>query len=377
MIEFSLHPNIYSTGRHKGLRGMLEDMWIRAHRPGDGTLYILTGFANYNGGARFYRSFKEHTENGGKIIAILGGNAAQRTSSRQVVGALLDCGAEVNITNRKNLMHAKCYGVKTEKGEQLIVTSGNFTGPGMAQNIEAALLLGTESTKSIGFSWDVLVDSMMRQNWTTHKPKALQSSHPAWKLLYDESPGALLIDQSEKTTMLIKLGHADTARIMAKPGTAASKGTQYFWLSKDCFDFFPALTIRNKRGYKGTLQALITLHYDDIGRTDSQCRVTFEAENNLDFRIGTGLLRNTRIAKKDDLACISRIGEAAYELRIIRRGTTDYYKLLPYAINFIGHQGKQYGFIDNQEFKELLGAVPLSEEATQQVIPSNRFKRRP
>jgi hypothetical protein len=29
MIEFGLHPNIYATGKHKGLRSMLEDIWIR------------------------------------------------------------------------------------------------------------------------------------------------------------------------------------------------------------------------------------------------------------------------------------------------------------------------------------------------------------
>ena len=104
MIEFGLHPNVYATGRHRGLRSMLEEIWIRSHKPGEGTLYILAGFANYNGGARFYRAFKEHTEKGGEIVAILGGSTSQRTSSRQVVEALLDCGADVNITNRKSLM---------------------------------------------------------------------------------------------------------------------------------------------------------------------------------------------------------------------------------------------------------------------------------
>ena len=321
MIEFGLHPNIYATGKHKGLRGMLEEIWVRAHRPGDGTFYILAGFANYNGGARFYRTFKEHTEKGGKIVAVLGGSTAQKTSSRQVVQALLECGAEVNITNRKSLMHAKCYGVKTKEGEKLVVTSGNFTCPGMAQNVEAALLLGAESTKIMGFSWDALVDGMLRQTWTTHRPKTLKPNHPVWNLLYDETPGVLAIDQSEKSTMVITLGHSDTARIMAKPGTNASKGTQYFWLSKDCFDFFPPLTTRNKRGYKGTLSTQITLHYIDLVETDAHCRVTFEAENNLDFRLGTGLLRNTRLASKGDIACISRIGKAEYELRIIKKGT--------------------------------------------------------
>jgi hypothetical protein len=335
---------------------MLEEIWIRSHQPGDGTLYILAGFANYNGGARFYRTFKEHTEKGGKIVAILGGSTSQRTSSRQVVEALLECGAEVNITNRKSLMHAKCYGIKSTGGEKLVVTSGNFTGPGMAQNVEAALLLETQATVSMGFSWDDLISGMLRQNWTTHKPKTLTPRNPVWKLLYDETPGAVTIDQSEKSTLVVKLSHADTARVMARPGTAASKGTQYFWLSKDCFDFFPPLTIRNQRGYKGTLSALITLHYVDLGKTNTQCRVTFEAENNLDFRLGMGLLRNTRLANKDDLACISRTGEAEYELRIIKKGSRDYDTLLLYAVNFIGHQGKQYGYLENQQFEEMTNA---------------------
>ena len=116
---------------------------------------------------------------------------------------MLDCGAEVNVTNRKSLMHAKCYGVKDNKGEKLIVPSGNFTGPGMAQNVEAALLLGTEVTAQMGFSWDGLVDGMLRQNWITHKPQILDPTQPVWPLLYDESPGTLVIDQSEKITMIV------------------------------------------------------------------------------------------------------------------------------------------------------------------------------
>jgi hypothetical protein len=260
---------------------MLEEVWVSSHELGDGTFYILAGFANYNGGARFYRTFKQHTENGGRIVAILGGSSSQNTSSRQVADALLDCGAEVYVTNRKSLMHAKLYGLKTEVGEKLIVTSGNFTGPGMAQNVEAAVLLGDEITNGIGFSWDTLVTNMLHQSWITHRPTTITPNEPVWTLLYDETPGVLTIDQSEKSTLIVKLGHADTARIMAEPGTKAAMGTQYFWLSKDCFDFFPALTLRNQRGYKGTLSAKISLKYMDMGgATDNECRVTFEAENN-------------------------------------------------------------------------------------------------
>lgn len=353
-MEFSLHPNIYSTGTHRGLRSMLEDIWVRSHQPGDGTFYILAGFANFNGGARFYRTFKEHTENGGKIIAVLGGSTSQRTTSRQVVEALLDCGAEVNITNRKSLMHAKCYGLKSDNGERLIVTSGNFTGPGMAQNVEAALLLNSDATAKMGFSWDDLILELLRQRWSIYRPSAFDPKDPVWQLLYDETPGVVKIDQSDELTLIVKLGRSDTARIMALPDSSSSRGTQYFWLSKDSFDFFPPLTIRNNRGYKGTLSALITLHYIDLGKTDTDCRVTFEAENNLDFRLGTRLLKNTQLAARGDLACISRIGEAEYELRIIREGSPFYNSLLLHAVNFIGHKGKQFGYLGNREFEELI-----------------------
>jgi hypothetical protein len=335
---------------------MLEEIWIRTHEPGSGTLYILSGFANYNGGARFYRTFKEHTDKGGRIVAILGGSASQNTSSRQVAEALLECGAEVHVTNRKSLMHAKCYGVKSTDGEKLIVTSGNFTGPGMAQNVEAALLLGTDVTNTIGFSWEKMIGNMLSQSWTTHKPKSITPTHPVWSLLYDETPGVLKIDRSEETTMIVKLSHSDTARIMAKPGTNAAKGTQYFWLSKDCFDFFPPLTMRNIRGYKGTLSALITMRYVDLGKTVNTNRITFEAENNYDFRLGTGPLRYTKLANEGDLACISRIGDAEYELRIFKKGSAEYAQVLPYATTFIGGKDKAYGYIDNQVFAELIDA---------------------
>lgn len=56
----------------------------------------------------------------------------------------------------------------------------------------------------------------------------------------------------------------------------------------------------------------------------NQSRVTFEADNNLDFRLGTGALRNTKIASKDDLALITRKSEFDYELRIIKQTDVRY-----------------------------------------------------
>lgn len=356
MMHFALHPEVYSTDRRLvGLRSMLEKTWVHTHRPGDGTLYLISGFANFNGGARFYRPFKEHTEAGGRLVAFLGGSTRQNLSSRQVVDALLGCGAEVTIVNRKRLLHAKCYGKVSAGGQSLVVTSGNFTGPGMSQNVEAALLVEGAALAQMGFDWTVLEQRLRAQQWMTFDPARAAPNDPRWQLLYDETPGRVGLDETEAVTLVLVLGHADTARIQATPGTSADKGTQYFWLSKDSFDFFPPLTIRNERGYKGTLSALVTMRYVDLGVVDNTCRVTFEAENNLDFRLGTGRLRNTRIAASGDLACVTRVGEADYQLRIIRRGSADFAPLEQYAINHIGHKGKRYGYIDNGDFTRLTG----------------------
>ncbi len=92
------------------------------------------------------------------------------------------------------------------------------------------------------------------------------------------------------------------------------------------------------------------MNYIDIGVKDNECRVTFEAENNLDFRLGTGKLRYTRVAQAGDLAAITRTSEYDYELRIIKQESDLFTRLIPNAINFIGHRGKKYGYISNAEF---------------------------
>jgi len=355
MMQFALHPNIYATGHHRGLRALLEEIWIRSLRPGEGAIYILTGFANYNGGARFYRTFREHTERGGTIVAVVGGSTTQRTTSRQVAQALLDCGATLYVTNRRSLMHAKCYGSSTPAGQNLIVSSGNFTGPGMSRNVEAALHAGPEATQSMGFSWEPLIEGILHQNWQIHQPLAIEETHPVWTLLYDETPGDILIDQTDLATMVLTLGRSDTARILASPGTNASLGSQYFWLSKDCFDFFPPLTIRNERGYKGTLSSIIALEYVDLGEVDDSCRVTFEAENNQDFRLGTGRLRNSRLARPGDLACVTRLSETQYQLRIVPSTSHLFGELDHHATNYVGHREKRYGFIPNDLFHQMTG----------------------
>lgn len=356
-MQFTIHPGIYNTDpRSKGLLHLLELAWIRDRTPGDGTMYIISGFANYNGGVRFYDTIKAHIRKGGKCVAFFGGSTSQRLSSLQVVQQLLEIGCEVHIINRKRILHAKCYGLSSSKGDVLINTSGNFTGPGMSQNIEASVYLDETSTRAMRFSWRQVADSFLDQRWEIYSPSLsdLKSkTHPACQLLYDEVSGVVRLDDDQEVTLLMTLGHHDTARIQADPGETAGLGSQYFWMSKDSYDFFPALTIRNQRGYKATYSALINMHYRDLGLTDPKCRVTFEMENNVDFRLGTGRLRYTKIAEEGDLAAITRISEYDYELRIIKKGSALFKRLSPFAVNFIGGRDKRYGYIPNADFLKI------------------------
>lgn len=354
MNELTLHPNIYKTGSSRGLISLLERLWVRDHKPGEGTLYIVSGFANYNGGVRFYDTFRSHIDKGGKVVAILGGSTSQRLTSRQVVSELLGAGVEVHIVNRKRLMHAKSYGSHTEAGQMLVVTSGNFTGPGMSQNVEMALLLDRDSTKALAFSWPDMIASMLEQKWDYYRPDLANPATPAWQLLYDEQAAGIKLDDTDEVTMILKLSHADTARIMADPGTVAGRGSQYFWLSKDSFDFLPPLTILNRRGYKTTYSCLVNVNFVDLGMAQ-EVRVTYEAENNQDFRLGTGPLRHTKRVGKDDVGAITRTGEDQYELRLYKKDSPLYTSLVPYATTFVGHQGKKYGFLPNSEFYRLIG----------------------
>ncbi|RYG93628.1 MAG: restriction endonuclease [Alphaproteobacteria bacterium] len=357
MNEITLHPNVYSTGASKGLIHLLERVWVNEHKVGDGTMYVVSGFANYNGGVRFYETFKAHKEKGGNIVAVFAGSTSARLASKQVVRELLECGADVHLVNRKRLLHAKCYGATSGDGQSLVVTSGNFTGPGMALNVEMSVLLEPKSVAEMGFSWQEMIDGVLAQTWDIYRPELTDLKAPAWQLLYDEQASDIGLDDSDKSTMILRLSHSDTARINAEPGSPAGRGTQYFWLSKDCFGFFPPLTLRNKKGHKATYSCLVNMLYVDINKQVSDCRVTFEAENNLDFRLGTGPLRYTGIAVEGDIAAISRIGDHDYELRVFVAGTDIGKDLAQYAVNLIGHQGKRFGYMPNLEFEKVAGVA--------------------
>ena len=352
MNELAVHPNLYSTGRGKGLVSLLERVWLQDQAVGEGTLYVISGYANYNGGVRFFPVFRRHVEQGGKVVALFAGSTGQNLTSRQVVQGMLECGADVHIVNRKRPVHAKSYGSRTRDGDMVVVSSGNFTGPGMAQNVEMSVLLDRPTTRNMGFSWETLIAAILSRNWQLYRPSMGDMSAPAWRLLYDEEASTIILDRTNEVTMVVTLGHADTVRINATPGTVKARGTQYFWLSRDCYDFFPALTIPNTRGIKGTYSCIVRMNFVDLDRKED-VRVTFEADNNLDFRLGTGTLRYTRLAAPGDVAAISRIGESSYELRLYRQNTVIADGLASHAVNFVGHKGKRYGFIANEEFREL------------------------
>jgi len=95
-------------------------------------------------------------------------------------------------------------------------------------------------------------------------------------------------------------------------------------------------------------------NYVDPNIIDNDCRVTFEAENNVDCRLGTGKLRYTKKAAQGDMAAIGRVGEREYELKLFRKGSREFNALLPYTVHYIGHQGKRYGYIPNAEFVEVV-----------------------
>jgi len=360
--EFLLQPNIYTTHGNNTLLDLLENHWIKDIELGKGTFYLVSGFGNYNGGVRFYDHFKEHVAKGGQVKSLFGGSTSQRLTSFQLAEALLEAGASVNLLNRKHLMHAKCYGYKYGDKQSLIVTSGNFTGPGMSQNIEVAISLSDDSVKNIGFDWDDFFAACIASTESIYTPLLPHDDAVDWKLLYNEIRGKTeTVHTGEDVTMLLLLGHADTARINADRGDKSGLGSQYFWLSKDALNFFPALTTLNTRGIKPTYSTNIEMNFIDINKKED-VRVTFEAGNNLDFRLGTGPLRYSRAASEFDIAAITRRKNASYDMRIIKKTDDKYAELSKYLVSHIGHNGKKYGYIDNVLYDGIINTRTVETE---------------
>lgn len=359
MNEFLLQPGLYQTGRSTELFQVLDSLWPKSPDGTDNTFYIVSGFGSFNGGVSFYERFRAHTNQGGKVRAVFGGSRSNNMTSRQLVDALIDCGADVHLINRRHIMHSKLYGKRATDGQQrLVITSGNFTGPGIARNIESVLTLNSETTTSMSFDWDDLLDGLLSPTLEVFHVNGADSDDPRWSLLYDEgsrdSRMPTLEDQEDVyESLILTLSHSDTARIMAVKGTPAGAGTQYFWLSKDSYAFFPPLTIRNERGRKATYSCIVTVNFEDIGET-ADLRVTYEAENNLDFRLGTANLRYTRVARDGDMAVISRRSESIYDLKIVPQGTQEFFALGSYATTFIGARGKRYGYAPNDAVDRIL-----------------------
>ena len=193
MNELTLHPHVYATGQSTGLISILERLWLPEQSLGDGTFYIVSRFANYKGGVRFFPVFKHHIEPGGRIVAVFSGSTRQALTSRQVVRKMLECGADVHIINRKRLMHAKSYGTQSSQGQMLVVTSGNFTGPGMSRNVEMAVLLDRPTTHGLGFSWEQMISQMLAQRWDFYRPSLNEPAAPVWQLLYDEEAATIVL----------------------------------------------------------------------------------------------------------------------------------------------------------------------------------------
>lgn len=357
MLEFALHPGVYHTGTHKNLLEMLETIWIKEHTPGKGTIYLISGYSNYNGGVHFYSSFKNHTEKGGKITALLSGSTTKRLSSIQAAEALLDCNADVYIVNRKNLLHAKCYGTDFDgKASQLIVTSGNFTGYGMSQNGESSLKLDKENIEKMNFSWDDLVRGIFRQGWNIQKLDQKDrdtKNGPGWKFLYDETKPVSAFEDSNQISMLIHLSRSDTLSIQALPGSPQGLERQYFQLSPDAFAFLPPLNHCSTFSGKHIYSTQIHVNFINTD-THTDCPVTFEGGTAMDFRLGIQALRSSKIAGENDLALLSRAAKYFYELRIIPYGSPLYNKFLPFADKINHNNGRRYGYMANEEVIKML-----------------------
>lgn len=358
MNFFTIHPDVYSTDETLGnLPDLLDKMWLDQNVDSKSTLVVISGFANYNGGVRFFDFFENHIKNGGQVITILGASSSQRLSSTQVVKELVNRGAKVKLVNRKKLLHSKMYGCFSEDSDHqsLVISSGNFTGPGMALNVESSFLADSATLSDMDFSWTDLLENIEKQGWQIFDVfRSYDETQPYNNLLYDEEKYVKSktseLDIPETEYLITTLSHNDTSRIVQR-----KNGTQYIWLSKNVMGYFPPLLIRNSRGIKKTYSAELELSYPQLNQTGLKGRVTFEADNNLDFRfLTTAKVYGTNVAKENDLAVIKNTGDNNYEVIFVKEGTPEYIALSSYATDYIGNRGKRYGFIEKSTYDTIV-----------------------
>lgn len=372
MNFFTLHPDVYST--HKNLTNLpdlLDHMWRDENTSDTDTWIFISGFSNYNGGVRFYDLFEDHIKKGGKVLAYLSVSAHQRLSSKQVVKELNSRGVLVILINRKRLVHSKLYGFYSDNNydpnQGLVISSGNFTGPGMNLNVESSLLMDSNTLTDMNFSWNELKSGIDNQNWQTYQLKSKYDDNASYEdLLYDENKFSSFTkkDELEKEYLITTLSRNDTSRIEGR----VVKGTQYIWLSKNTVGYFPPLLIRNKRGYKKTYSAEFKISYPQLNQWNLNSRVTFEAENNMDFRFLTKkVVYKTKIAYPKDLVVIKRISSNKYNVIFVSSSTKEYVELNAYANRFIGHRGKRYGFISKENYDNIVG----KREKDLSTLPKN------
>ena len=61
------------------------------------------------------------------------------------------------------------------------------------------------------------------------------------------------------------------------------------------------------------------------------------------------------MAKKGDIAVLTRRDERRYELKVVPSGTSAFFALSPHALIHVGAQGKRYGYASNIEVDRILG----------------------
>ncbi|MGA8512862.1 MAG: restriction endonuclease [Thermoplasmata archaeon] len=344
-FEYILQPGIFSAPDVPGadLQMFLEKIWVSS--PADVTFYVASGFVDQNGVLPFVKTFKQHVDGGGQVRCFFAGSAGQNMAGQQAVEELLSVGAEVALLNRRKIFHVKMYGCHSSSGEESVLSSGNFTGNGLALNVESSARFGRRPLSDAGFSWQTWEDRL-RAAFDWHKLSLGDRAAPGWKLTYDETHGRVgapeddAAEESASEVLVFTLSKIDVARIQDPD----YRGTQYFWLSRYTVGFFPPLVNRNRPGAKKTFSTDVNVDFVNVGVVQD-VSVTFEAYNNLDFRLGTGPLRKTKIAKEGDLAVLQRLGDKNYRLKVLNAKSREALRLLPYLINFIGARGKRYAFV--------------------------------